>query len=580
MAATPEFHVVILWHNGLNFANEVIEAAKENFVIKKVCYIRWTPERFSENLRRFYGPEASLIEEKASVAGTGPFLALLLEDQSPRYDIRQTTDGPRDVNAAIFDFKSSFRSKLSNKWLLHSSVTRQEGIKDAVLLFHAAPQAVVPSEYDANNLQTLNQDPLGADGFSNLGEMFELLNHTMPYVLLFRRAYSVRDGAPLDLKEGGDFDLLTTDHLLTSLLLNAKARSPDKHRRNFSVQVSGQAIDVDIRDTFDGYFCPVWSGDILRQRRDLGGIFIPGEEDLFYSSLYHVCVHKGILDQKYHVLTLEAQKRSLPVKSLQDCVYHSRKFIVRSAYSAPTPSDPGVRDDSKTRAVLVRKAFVVAERDSARPPICPSFADLKASIPEMLDSIIARIASAPPLVQKRSDGWYESKIWKCALKTQGTLANVCVKSETFFSHEMRDHALKVTPSILPQLECDFVPRFYSHRVNRNTLITCTEWIDGVPLHDNINAVTADLVRSGEYHAFVETMYSYLDYLKRKRIEHRDIWEKNVIVRNRRPVFIDFTWSCVAGEDAYYPPLALFRNDAEAINRLIGMLEKASNHLPA
>jgi len=573
-----EFHVIILWHNGLQFADSLFKEVAQRFLVKKACYIQWAPERFDENLRRFYGPEATLIQEKAASIGRGPFLALLVKDPSPTYGLRQTTDGPRIVNTAILDLKFSLRAQLPDKWLLHSSVNLQEGIKDSMLLFHTPPETFAASTAEMKNLQTLNQNLMGADGFDSFDDMFKLLNHTMPYVLLFRRGYAVRDKAPFDLENGGDFDLLTLDHLQTQILLNAKKKSPDKSRRNFHVKIASRDVDVDIRDVFDGYFCPVWSADMLKRKQTVGEIAIPAEDDLFYSSLYHVCLHKGKLDHKYQFMTQEAQKRGLTVNSLQECAYHLRKYLVGSAYSAPTPTDPGLPDTSSIRPQLVRKSFIPAANNNTQIKDGPSLANVKATIPGVLDTILNNVQNTQPFSYKHSEGFYEAKLWKCDLKWDDAAVSVCIKAETFFSKEMQDHALHVVPSILAKLNSDLVPHYYGHQIRDNTLITCSEWIEGPRLFENVEPVVADLMRHGEYSLFIETLHAYLDYLKREGIEHRDIWEKNIIVRNRRPVFIDFTWSCFTGDDAYYPPRALFKNDLDAVGRLVSILDETAKRI--
>lgn len=568
-----EFHTVILWHNALEYESLILEHLKKTFVVRYRRRVAWTSKLFGVSLRRFYGPEATLADKKASIAGTGPFLILLVEDINPKYELRQTTDGPRTVNIAIHAFKSTVRSLLPNQWLLHTSVTHEECVKDCALIFHDLPKAVA---LWARSENTLHQDLLGANGFETLKKAFWLLNVTVPYCLLFRRAYAVRGVLTQDQVLSGDYDILTADHLLVASLLNATPRSNDMRRRNYSIRIRDQDTPIDIRDTFDGYFCPVWSRDILDRFQIFDSVRVPGDDDLFYSSLYHVCVHKGRLDNNYAFLIEEARNRGLKLSNESDVHYHTRKFLIRSTYSAPAPTDPGLPDSTDARTSLVRRSFVPPSRTSGEGSR-QNHAVLRDAGADILDAILPQLATARPVHQKRATGWYESRIWKATITTRGIPANVCVKHEEFISTEMREHAFRHLPLILSRLDSDYTPRLYAHKIVGTSFITCSEWIDGKRLHENFSEIVTDLILTDEFEPFIEVVRGYLDFLGRKGIAHRDIWAKNIIVRNRRPVFIDFTWSSlqVDAERAYYPPLAVYRDDAVAIESLIDLLRNAA-----
>jgi hypothetical protein len=330
-----EHHVFLLWHNGLSFAEKLLEKIQRNLLITHAGYLQWTPERFRQNLVRFYGPEASLVDQKAAAVGTGPFLAILVKDKNPVYALRQTTDGPRHVNTNIFDIKSEFRSLLPNKWLLHSSVTAEEGIKDCVLLYGQAPRALKLEDFNVGTLQTNHRDLPGSEGFADLADMFGFLNEVQDYVLLFEDAATLRL-EDIKSKEGQVLTLLTLDHALTSSLLNAQPLDANAQPKGFLVRIAGRNVRVVIRDTFDGFFCPVWSRDILKRKRKSADIYVPAEDDAFYTALYEICVRGTAAGPLYEAVVEEAAARGLAISSAQEVAYHCRKYIVRRAYSALT----------------------------------------------------------------------------------------------------------------------------------------------------------------------------------------------------------------------------------------------------
>ncbi len=508
MASPPaEFHVFILWHNGLSFAGDLLDQVQRAFAVRKACYLQWTPALFHENLRRFYSPEATQIGQKASVVGTGPFLAILVEDKSPQYELRQTTDGPRHVNAKVFDIKSGLRNQLPNKWLLHSSVTAQEGIKDSVLLFGQTPAVIGGDSSNLTSLPTQQRDLVGSSGYADLASMFGVLNEIVEYVVL------IEDPAPAqfqvsDVEDGRHLTLLTTDHVLTASILNAHPIDPNPRRKKFNVRVGGRDLIVNIRDMFDGYLCPVWSHDILRRHSKIGEVRVPSADDSFYTSLYQICVHGADKGPIYDFAVKTAAARGLSMRSVQDAAYHCRKYVVRSAYSAPTPSDPDLPNNSELRRFLVRRAYIDASgAGSSETQKKPNVGELRAAIPRMLDNMISQLSTMPPTMHKHTEGWYESKVWRCEVPLIRGSADLCVKLERFYAAEMKAHAQHVAPPAIARLEGDLVPRFYGQKITGDDLILCCEWIDGQRLHGNIDAVVGDLVAHGELDAFIDAMHS-------------------------------------------------------------------------
>lgn len=566
-----ERHVFILWHNGLAFKDKLLSQIEQSFEISKASFVQWTPGLFLENLRRFYGPEASLISDKATVAGTGKFLAIIVKDKNPLYEMRQTTDGPRRVNIKVFDLKSAFRAELPNKWLLHSSVTKDEGVKDLALLFG---QSTIDFEGEGKTnlaIDHIQNDLIGTHGFPHTASALRLLNELHEYVLLFEDPKNFLEHSESNFSGIQSLEILVRDRALAKLFLNAKERKNASGTGQVEcfVKVGRREMRINFRDVFDGYFCPVWSNDILARRKEIGFANFPNDDDQFYTSLYHICVHGSGLENLYNRVSEVARTRGLNVSSEKDIAYHCRKFLVHSAYSAPQPSDSSLPESFGMRRHLVREGYKPGETKFSKGQQKQNdHANLKEAIPNNIKKMLGQVSTTPPIMHKHSKGWYESKIWRCQIDVPNMFGSLCLKHERFESEEMREHAQTKAPQAIAHLIGDYTPRVYGCLIEADSLIVCSEWIEGLRLFENIKKIVSNLIANDELDAFIDSLYGYLNFLDRIGIEHRDIWEKNIIVRNHRPVFVDFTWACLKGEGSYYPPEALYRNDSTSIERIV------------
>src|SRR5580765_6870092 len=99
MDTLSELHLFILWHNALDKANAIVEDMKTRFTIRRVIAMHWSDQNFSNNLSRFYGQKLPRDSYKEVHCGRGPFIAVLVTDHNPRYEVRQTSRGPQVVNA-------------------------------------------------------------------------------------------------------------------------------------------------------------------------------------------------------------------------------------------------------------------------------------------------------------------------------------------------------------------------------------------------------------------------------------------------------------------------------------------------
>jgi serine/threonine protein kinase len=79
-----------------------------------------------------------------------------------------------------------------------------------------------------------------------------------------------------------------------------------------------------------------------------------------------------------------------------------------------------------------------------------------------------------------------------------------------------------------------------------------EKIQGASLLDTIPQINRSALK---FYAFVQHCLTLLGELQTKGIRHRDIRPDNILVRNHKPLLIDFGWA-ISNEHPYFTPLYL------------------------
>ena len=128
-------------------------------------------------------------------------------------------------------------------------------------------------------------DLIGSDGWNNWKDLFEVLNATCNYVVLRGFEELPRNNSEKDL------DLLTDDYQrLASIIGMIQVKS--KPYKGFIV-VDGQKVSVDIRFIGDHYFDTKFQAKVLKDRIIKNDVYVPNDDDYFFSLLYHCKVHKN-----------------------------------------------------------------------------------------------------------------------------------------------------------------------------------------------------------------------------------------------------------------------------------------------
>jgi len=106
----PETHLFIIWENAQLKKEEILEDIRNSFKIIKIYKIKWSEEYFSDNLSRFYGTNLPNESDKEKHCGRGPFTLIVILDENPIYEERQTSKGIKIVNINTFDKKEYYRN--------------------------------------------------------------------------------------------------------------------------------------------------------------------------------------------------------------------------------------------------------------------------------------------------------------------------------------------------------------------------------------------------------------------------------------------------------------------------------------
>lgn len=290
-----EHHLFIIWEKARQYEKEILGDITKNFELISKTEVTWSPEKFSENLSRFYGANLPPGSGKEEHCGTGPFLVVIIKDHNPVYNDHETTSGLENVNSNVFLSKSRYREISLGGHKIHATNSTKEFDHDAALLFGDELDTYLTTR-GRTITKRIHKDLAGAHGWSSLEELFFVLNKATRYVVM-------RNFDPLPGKyysnEHGDIDILTDDYVHFQYVSNATPVFPEEYRVHNRVSINGEEVLFDFRYVGDGYYDTAWQKNILASRLFINGIFIPNERNHFYSLLYHALIHKYEIADDY-----------------------------------------------------------------------------------------------------------------------------------------------------------------------------------------------------------------------------------------------------------------------------------------
>lgn len=295
-----EIHLFIVWEKGEYAFERIMQQIQARFRVLRVFRGQWSEERFSENLSRFYGQKLPPGCHKEKHCGQGPFTLVVVADESPQYGTRVTLMGKTIyVNTNIFDAKSLFRKWTGGGHRVHSTNDPGETDHDLALLFGIGSRQFIeqyPGEWDGAVIP-LDGELVGARGWRSISQLFEVLNYTIPYIVL-RNFECLPD--QYHMASHGDIDLLTADLKGLVLITRAVPLFKQPYRVLHGVKIGGKLVQFDFRHVGDDYYDQKWEQDLLSGKVPSGrGFYVPNNRDYFYSLLYHASVHKRTMKDDY-----------------------------------------------------------------------------------------------------------------------------------------------------------------------------------------------------------------------------------------------------------------------------------------
>ncbi len=334
-----EAHVFIVWSKGLEHRERILTDIKSKFEILETIETTWSQIKFSENLSRFYGENLPKNSSKEKHCGTGTFLCIIVRDNKPIYDLRETSKGIKVVNVNMFDAKQLYRDWTGGGHKIHGSDNVTEARNNIYLLFGIKYDIIVNSN-EINIARAHNKDLIGANGWDSLEQIFEAFNELSNYVVL--RNFVNIDDELNNLHP--DIDLLTDSRRLIADISNGKRTYKNRKRVQHLVMINSQRVFFDFRFIGDNYYDNKWEQEILNSRVQYKDLYVPNLENHFYSLMYHAFIHKEKLIEDYitklidlsHKINLNYDKKSfLDFKVLKDL----NTFMQNQNYDFVEPRD-------------------------------------------------------------------------------------------------------------------------------------------------------------------------------------------------------------------------------------------------
>lgn len=297
---STEFALFALWEDAIPFEDSIRTYLGENFTIVADLEILWSERNFLWNACRLYETPVSEIpatrlKQKGHVKKIGKpnFRLFIVRDDQPKYIYHQSVSGKIEpANQNIIQAKALFRSWINAKYRVHSSNNIQEFFQQAALLI--GPDLLKKiARGDVLDIQYLEKDLEGADGWSNWEHLFSVLRWSSDYLIL--RNFETLP----ETFAGHDIEFLCDDYQRLSSTLGMLQRLKRYAPYKGTIKVSDQMVPTDIRFIGDGHFDQGWQKTVLSQKVTQYGVSSPRADDYFFTLLYHAGVHKSSISAAY-----------------------------------------------------------------------------------------------------------------------------------------------------------------------------------------------------------------------------------------------------------------------------------------
>jgi hypothetical protein len=165
-------YLFVVWAEARHSERRILCDLAEHFRVLDVVEVQWSAdETFARNLSRMYGDTLPARSDKELECGTGPFLAVVIEDERPRHGVRRTSSGMKLVNTSIFDARARYRAWTGGGYRVHASDSAAETERNLVLLFGTPTHEFRDRRPPVNGPRTHDADPVGTNGWKSTDEI-------------------------------------------------------------------------------------------------------------------------------------------------------------------------------------------------------------------------------------------------------------------------------------------------------------------------------------------------------------------------------------------------------------------------
>ena len=354
-----DFGCIALWKSARPYLKDIRKLVGEKFEILLETEIEWSSKHFHSNAQRLYeapiyvGKKQNEIHSSHSEKiGDNKFILFIIKDKNPHYTYAQSVSGKIEMsNINIVNVKYKIRDWISAdtgfKYGVHSTNNIHEFFFQVPLLLGVERfKRLLNSEIILEPF--IKKDLEGANGWKSYEELFTILNLTTNY--LVQRGFET---LPKENPEM-DIDFLTDNYQRLASALGGKQNKNQLYKG--TVIVDNKLISLDLRYVGDKYYDVNWEKEILLNKVNQNGVYIPREDDYFFSLLFHAKVQKQNVKEKY-IKILENLAISLNFKWYKTAYLEDNLMIGRilngfyqsHAYTYENPVDKGVY---KNKAVI------------------------------------------------------------------------------------------------------------------------------------------------------------------------------------------------------------------------------------
>ncbi|WP_139245672.1 hypothetical protein [Geodermatophilus amargosae] len=167
-----EIHLFLLWSEARRAEAAILADIRQHFRVLEVVEVVWTPgPTFARNLSRMYMDRLPPGSHKEMHCGSGPMLAVVVEDIRPRYRVRGHRRQLKWVNSNVFDARQRYRMWTGDGHRVHASDSRTEIERNLMMIFGETPENFRERAPGADVRSRHEADLLGADGWRSTEEL-------------------------------------------------------------------------------------------------------------------------------------------------------------------------------------------------------------------------------------------------------------------------------------------------------------------------------------------------------------------------------------------------------------------------